>query len=181
MWTKPSPLPYTFRRSWTLSHEISQFKMYLRSTKLLFSTDLCLVLLQVPKCFLPVQIFWASPEIWLHLVPLQKLLRRHKKQFYWMQIIFLSGTKCLRLPQYVNKFLVWHKKFGPAQNILGPVKGQGISIMLALKLGQLPKSWSRCPISYLILIVHTAAFWKFQEKLCWFRNNNIFTGNFKCK
>ena len=22
---------------------------------------------------------------------------------------------------------VWHKKFGPAQNILGPVKGQGIS------------------------------------------------------
>jgi hypothetical protein len=23
--------------------------------------------------------------------------------------------------------LVWHKKFGPAQNILGPVKGQGIS------------------------------------------------------
>ena len=23
--------------------------------------------------------------------------------------------------------MVWHKKFGPAQNILGPVKGQGIS------------------------------------------------------
>ena len=22
------------------------------------------------------------------------------------------------------KFLGWHKKFGPAQNILGPVKGQ---------------------------------------------------------
>ena len=44
-----------------------------------------------------------------------------------MQIIFLSGTKCLRLPQYLDKFLVWHKKFGPALNILGPVKGQGIS------------------------------------------------------
>ena len=43
-----------------------------------------------------------------------------------MQIIFLSGTKCLWLPKYVNKFLVCHKKFGPAQNILGPVKGQGI-------------------------------------------------------
>ena len=42
-----------------------------------------------------------------------------------MQIIFLYGTKCLWLPQYVNKFLVWHKKFGPAQTILGPVKGQG--------------------------------------------------------
>ena len=30
------------------------------------------------------------------------------------------------VPQFVNKFLVWHKKFGPLQNILGPVKGQGI-------------------------------------------------------
>ena len=47
-----------------------------------------------------------------------------------MQIIFLSGTKWLWLPQYVNKFLVWHKKIGPAQNILGPVKGQGISYIL---------------------------------------------------
>ena len=27
---------------------------------------------------------------------------------------------------FVNKFLVRHKKFGLAQNILGPVKGQGI-------------------------------------------------------
>ena len=27
----------------------------------------------------------------------------------------------------VVKFLGWLKKFGPAQNILGPVKGQGIS------------------------------------------------------
>jgi hypothetical protein len=44
-----------------------------------------------------------------------------------MQIIFLSGTKCLWLPQYVNKFLGWFKKFGPAQKILGPVKEQGIS------------------------------------------------------
>ena len=30
--------------------------------------------------------------------------------------------------QYVNQFLVWHKTFGPAQNILGPVKGQGIRV-----------------------------------------------------
>jgi hypothetical protein len=88
--------------------------------------NLCLVLLQVAKCFVPVQIFWASPNIWLHLVHLQKLLCRHKNQFYWMEIIFLSGTKCLWLPQYVNKFLVWHKQFGPAQNILGSVKGQGM-------------------------------------------------------
>ena len=43
-----------------------------------------------------------------------------------MQIIFLSGTKFLCLPHYVNTFLVWCKKIGPAQNILGPVIGQGI-------------------------------------------------------
>ena len=55
-----------------------------------------------------------------------------------MQIILLFGTKCLRLPQYVNKFLVWHKKFGPAQNILGPVKGQGIRKMVTSK--QIPKT-----------------------------------------
>ena len=72
---------------------------------------LCLVLLQVSKCFVPVQNFWASQKIWLHLVPLQKRLCRHRNQFYWMQIIFLSGTKCLWLPQYVNKFLVWRKMF----------------------------------------------------------------------
>ena len=68
----------------------------------------CLVLLQVPKCFVPVQIFWASPKPILQSV-------NH-----------LFGTKCLWLPQYVNRFLVWHKKFGPAQNILRAVKGQGI-------------------------------------------------------
>ena len=92
----------------------------------------CLALLQVAKCFVLVQIFWVSPKIKLHLVPLQKLLYRHKNQFYWMQIIFLSGTKCLRLAEYVNKFLVWHKIFGPTQNILRPVKGQGIRYILGL-------------------------------------------------
>ena len=49
----------------------------------------CLVLLQVPKCFVPSEFFWACPKIWLHLVPLWNLLCWHKNQFYWMQIIFL--------------------------------------------------------------------------------------------
>ena len=60
-------------------------------------------------------------------MPLQKLLCQHKNQFYWMQIILWSGTKCLWLAQYVNNLLVQHKKIGAAQNILGPVKGKGIS------------------------------------------------------
>ena len=84
--------------------------------------NLCLVLLQVPKCFVPVQIFWASPKIWLHLEPLQKLFCRHKNQFYWMHIIFLSATKCLWLPQYVNKFLVWHKKTWTSPKHFGTCK-----------------------------------------------------------
>ena len=45
-----------------------------------------------------------------------------------MQIIFLYS------PKYVNKFLVWHKKFEPAQNIFGPVKGQGIRIQIGKKI-----------------------------------------------
>ena len=105
---------------------------------------LCLVLLQVPKCFLVVQIFWTSPKIWLHLVPLQKLLCQHKKQFYWMQIIFWSGAKCLWLSQYVNKFLVRHKKFGLAQNILGPVKGQGINQQFKLKTKEIGQNKFEC-------------------------------------
>ena len=56
---------------------------------------LCLILLQVPKCFMPVQIFWASPKIWLHLVHLQKLLCCQKTNF----------TEC-------------KSSFCPAQNVL---------------------------------------------------------------
>ena len=108
--------------------------MLLINFSIVFETvSFCLVLLQIPKCFVQVQMFCASPKIWLHLVPLQNLLCWHKNQFYWIQIIFLPGTKCLWLP-YVNKFLVWHKKFGPAQNILGPVKGQGICCFLFILL-----------------------------------------------
>ena len=33
----------------------------------------------------------------------------------------------MSLAQYVNKFLVRHKKFGLTQNILGPVIGEGIN------------------------------------------------------
>ena len=59
------------------------------------SLHLCLVLLQVPKCFVLVQIFWANAKIWLHLVPLQKLLCWHKKT------ILLNA----------NHLFIWHKMF----------------------------------------------------------------------
>ena len=80
-----------------------------------------------PKMFCAGPNFLSQTKNWLHLVLLQKLLCPHKNQFYWMQNIFLFGTKFLWQAQYDNKCLDWLKKFGPAQNILGPVKGQGIS------------------------------------------------------
>ncbi len=70
--------------------------------------------LLMPCPFTGHKMFCAAPKISLHLVPLQKLLCHHKNQIYWIQIIFSCGTKC-----------IWF--FGHAQNILWPVKGQGIS------------------------------------------------------
>ena len=37
------------------------------------------------------------------------------------------GTKWFGMAQNINQFLVWHKKFGPAQNILESEEGRGIS------------------------------------------------------
>ena len=95
---------------------------------------LCSVLLQVPKCFVPVQIFWASPKIWgLHLVPLLKLLCQHKNQFYWcksfclaqnvcdchnMLINFWHGTKILNQPKNWTALSAPSKTFVAAQKII---------------------------------------------------------------
>ena len=57
-------------------------------------------LLQVPKTFVTVQIFWGRPNVWLHLVPLQKLLCWHKNWIYSLKIFFWCGTKCLWPVQY---------------------------------------------------------------------------------
>ena len=76
-----------------------------------------------------IQTFRASPKIWLHIVPLQKLSCHHKKQFYWMQIILNIVWHKLFVTATIRKFMVWYKKFGPDQNILEPVKGQGINVL----------------------------------------------------
>ena len=41
---------------------------------------------------------------------------------------FRAGTKVFEEALNAVKFLGWVKTFGPAQNILGPVKGQGINV-----------------------------------------------------
>ena len=48
-----------------------------------------------------------------------------------LNLLNLFGTKLLGLPQIVYQFLVWPKKFGPAQNSLGPAEGRGISMSLS--------------------------------------------------
>ena len=51
----------------------------------------------------------------------------------FIYILWQSQTFCARQKDYLHsvKFLGWLKKFGQAQNILGPVKGQGIRAFIA--------------------------------------------------
>ena len=44
------------------------------------------------------------------------------------KIVFCAGTKVFEEALNAVKFLGWLKKLGPVQNVLGPVKGQGISL-----------------------------------------------------
>ena len=80
-----------------------------------------------PKMFCTGLNFLSQPKNLTAFSASSKTFVPAQKQFHWMQIIFLFGTKCLWLPQFVKEFLVWHKKFAPAQNIFGPVKWQGIN------------------------------------------------------
>ena len=71
------------------------------------------------KCFVPDQkfiyILWQS----------QTFCTR----FAFSKIGFCTGTKVFEEALDAVKFLGWLKKFGTAQNILGPVKGPGISFL----------------------------------------------------
>ena len=89
---------------------------------------LCLVLLQVPKCFALLQIFWASPKIYVHIVLVTNILCQTKKWFAFSKIVFCACTKVFEKVLNAVKFLGWLKRIGPAQNILGPLKGQVIRV-----------------------------------------------------
>ena len=85
-----------------------------------------------------------------------------------MQIIFLSGTKCLSLALNAVKFLGWLKKFGLAQNILRPVKGQGI------KVNSVQEACAKC------LAVHILKFEIWQTKFLsmYYVNRKAFGASF---
>ena len=51
-----------------------------------------------------------------------------KRWFAFSKIGFCDGTKGFEEALNAVKFLGWLKKFGTAQNILGPVRGQGINL-----------------------------------------------------
>ena len=54
------------------------------------------------------------------------ILCQTKRWFAFSKIGFCAGTKVFEEALNEVKFLDWLKTFGPAQNISGPVKGQGI-------------------------------------------------------
>ena len=60
------------------------------------------------------------------------ILCQIKRRFAFSKIGFCAGTKVFEEALNAVKFLGWLKKFGQAQNILGPVKGKGIDF-IALK------------------------------------------------
>ena len=89
---------------------------------LLLIRDICLV----TKLFWWVNIFCVRPKIYSHIVQVTNILRKTKRWFAFTKIGFCDGTKGFEEALNAVKFLGWLKKFGPAQNILGPVKGQDI-------------------------------------------------------
>ena len=85
------------------------------------------------------QMFCAGPNIlgqtknWI-LGPSKKFCTGTKTEFTLWKSSFGLVQKV------VNQFLVWHKIFGPAQNVLGHVKEQGIPGKIEAPLPNLPPS-----------------------------------------
>ena len=65
--------------------------------------------------------------MYLHIVAVTNILCQTKRRFAFSKIGFCASTKVFEEALNAVKFLCWLKIFGPAQNILGPVKGQGIN------------------------------------------------------
>ena len=61
----------------------------------------------------------------------QTFSARQKDDLHSVKLVFVLAQKVLKRHKNAVKFLDWLKKFGPAQNILGPVKGQGINVKIS--------------------------------------------------
>ena len=89
----------------------------------------------MPCPFTGLKMFWARPNFLCQTKNLFTFCGSHKHSvpdkkiwFAFSKIVFCAGTKVFQDVLNTVKFSGWIKKFGPAQNILGTVKGQGISI-----------------------------------------------------
>jgi hypothetical protein len=77
----------------------------------------------MPCPFTGPKVFSAGPHFLCQTKTLFTYCASHTHFVPDKNIGFCASTNAV-------KFWDWLKKFGPAQNILGPVKGQGISIYL---------------------------------------------------
>jgi hypothetical protein len=57
-------------------------------------------------------------------VAVTNILCQKKDDLHSVKLVFCAGSKVFEEALNAVKFLGWIKKFGSAQNILGPVKGQ---------------------------------------------------------
>ena len=109
----------------------------------------------MPCPFTGRKIFFASPNFLSQpknltssktFVPAQiSILLNANHLFVWHKSLWLAHN--------VNKFLVQHKKFGPAQNILGPVKGQGLRVLIGSSRFNNAMSWL---LSYIYTLVKSS-------------------------
>jgi hypothetical protein len=81
----------------------------------------------MPCPFTGPKTFCARPKIYVPIVAVTNILCQTKRWFALSKIDFCAGTKGFEDALNEVEFLGWLKKFGLAQNILGPVKGQGIN------------------------------------------------------
>ena len=93
----------------------------------------------MPRHFTGPKIFCAGPNILSQ--------RKNLTAFSASSKNFVLAQKPILLK--ANHLFVWHKKFGPVQNILGPVKGHGIRGFPKLEMSKcgdniLILSWSSC-------------------------------------
>ena len=86
----------------------------------------------MPCPFTGPKMFLAGPNFLYQNKNLFTYCGSHKhfvpdKKMIWIQF---ASTKFFEEKLNAVKVLGWLKKFGPAQNVLGPVKGQGTKIQL---------------------------------------------------
>ena len=103
--------------------------------------DIVFILYLLPCPSTGPKMFWANTNVlyqtknWIAFSKIWIALSATSKDF--VQVLKLNLLNINHLLVWLKTFgtgticksiLFWHKKFGPAQTILGPVKGQGITL-----------------------------------------------------